>query len=64
VDIALMAEAAATGRPLTIHVERLNPALRLYARLGFRPAADRGVYRLLSWGPGETPADAQPNTAS
>jgi ribosomal protein S18 acetylase RimI-like enzyme len=60
----LMAEAATAGKPLTIHVERFNPALRLYARLGFRPVADRGVYLLLSWGPGETPTDAQPNTAS
>jgi ribosomal protein S18 acetylase RimI-like enzyme len=48
----LMAEAAATGKPLTIHVERFNPALRLYERLGFRPLADRGVYLLLGWSPG------------
>ena len=55
----LMTEAAASGKPLTIHVERFNPALRLYARLGFRPRADRGVYLLLGWSP-----EDQPKTAS
>jgi ribosomal protein S18 acetylase RimI-like enzyme len=48
---ALMADAAAAGQPLTIHVERLNPALRLYERLGFRMLADKGVYLLLGWSP-------------
>src|SRR5215211_5655634 len=32
----LQAEATAAGKPLHIHVERFNPALGLYARLGFR----------------------------
>ena len=40
----LQSEAAAAGKPLRIHVERFNPALRLYERLGFHPIADRGVY--------------------
>ena len=40
----LIAEADAAGKPLTIHVERTNPARALYERLGFRVAADRGVY--------------------
>jgi hypothetical protein len=31
----LQSEAAAAGKPLRIHVERFNPALRLYQRLGF-----------------------------
>jgi GNAT superfamily N-acetyltransferase len=43
----LLAEADATGKPVTIHVERLNPALRLYERLGFSVAEDKGVYLLL-----------------
>ena len=38
----LQTEAAAAGRLLRIHVERFNPALRLYARLGFRQIDDRG----------------------
>ena len=43
----LFAESAATGKPVTIHVEKYNPAMRLYERLGFVPIADRGVYLLL-----------------
>jgi ribosomal protein S18 acetylase RimI-like enzyme len=42
----LLAEADGTGKRVTIHVERLNPALRLYERLGFR-VAEEGVYLFL-----------------
>jgi ribosomal protein S18 acetylase RimI-like enzyme len=44
----LLDEAAREGRKLSIHVERENPAARLYRRLGFVPVADvsGGVYRL------------------
>lgn len=45
----LQQEAAAGDRPLRIHVERFNPALRLYERLGFTPLDDRGVYLQLEW---------------
>ena len=45
----LQAEAAAAGKPLRIHVERFNPALRLYERLGFGQIADRGVYWFMEW---------------
>ncbi len=46
----LQTEAAASGRPLTIHVERFNPAQRLYARLGFVPVGEAGpIYRRMSW---------------
>ncbi len=41
--------AAAAGKNVTIHVERMNPALRLYERLGFRLVEDKGVYLFLSW---------------
>jgi ribosomal protein S18 acetylase RimI-like enzyme len=44
----LLAEADAAGKRVTIHVERLNPALRLYERLGFSVAEDKGVYLLLA----------------
>ena len=43
----LIFESEATGRPLSIHVERFNPALRLYARLGFEMVEDKGVYLLM-----------------
>jgi len=45
----LQNEASGRAVPLSIHVERFNPALRLYERLGFRAIEDRGVYVLLSW---------------
>jgi ribosomal protein S18 acetylase RimI-like enzyme len=41
---ALCAEADATGAPMGIHVEKLNRARHLYARLGFDQRDDRGVY--------------------
>lgn len=47
-------EGRRTGRSVSIHVEKDNPALRLYERLGFRRAADRGVYLFLEWRPDET----------
>jgi ribosomal protein S18 acetylase RimI-like enzyme len=43
----LLSEADAAGKRLTIHVERFNRALRLYERLGFAIAEDKGVYLLL-----------------
>jgi len=42
-------EAAASGKAVRIHVERNNPALRLYRRLGFRRIDDLGVYVLMEW---------------
>lgn len=44
----LLEEAAVTGKRLTIHVERYNPALRLYRRVGFEPIGETGVYLLLA----------------
>jgi ribosomal protein S18 acetylase RimI-like enzyme len=43
----VLADAATRGASVTIHVERNNPALRWYGRLGFRPVEDQGVYLLL-----------------
>jgi GNAT superfamily N-acetyltransferase len=45
----LMSEAEVAGKPLTIHVEKYNPAMRLYLRLGFRSIDDRGPYDLMEW---------------
>jgi ribosomal protein S18 acetylase RimI-like enzyme len=44
---SLLDEAAVTGKRLSIHVEKHNPALRLYKRLGFSVAEDKGVYLFL-----------------
>lgn len=43
----VIAESESSGRPVTIHVERFNPARRLYERLGFEVIADGPVYQLL-----------------
>jgi ribosomal protein S18 acetylase RimI-like enzyme len=49
----VQAEAAASGRAVTLHVERFNRAQQLYARLGFVPTDDAGpVHVLLRWTPG------------
>ena len=45
----LFNEAAASGKPVRIHVEKFNPAIRLYERLGFKAIADRGVYWFMEW---------------
>lgn len=47
----ILAEAAAAHKPVRIHVEKFNPALRLYQRLGFHQVRDTGVYFLMEWLP-------------
>jgi ribosomal protein S18 acetylase RimI-like enzyme len=50
----LFAEADKAGKSVTIHVERMNPALRWYERLGFELAEDKGVYLFLERKPDAT----------
>jgi ribosomal protein S18 acetylase RimI-like enzyme len=50
----LMDEAAAAGKAVSIHVEKFNPAMRLYRRLGFMTEEDKGVYDLMRWKTGLT----------
>jgi ribosomal protein S18 acetylase RimI-like enzyme len=45
----LQDEARTAGKTLTIHVEKFNPALRLYQRLGFQQIEDKGIYLFLEW---------------
>ena len=47
----LLAEAAVAQKPVRIHVEQFNPALRFYERLGFAPIEDKGVYLFMEWLP-------------
>lgn len=49
---AVLEDGRTQGLPVTIHVEKFNPARRLYERLGFREVDDRGVYALMQWTPG------------
>ncbi len=45
----ILGAAADAGKPVTIYVEKNNPARRLYDRLGFVLESDEGVYDLLRW---------------
>lgn len=45
----VLLEAAADRKPVRIHVEWENPALRLYTRLGFRLLENKGMYYLMEW---------------
>lgn len=47
----VLARGAAAGKPVTIHVEGFNPALRLYQRLGFEHVDTNGMYYLMKWTP-------------
>ncbi len=55
---SLQREAARAGKPVRLHVEPLNPARRLYERLGFAPIGGNGITLELEWRPG--PARAGP----
>jgi len=47
----LLDEAVAAGKAVTIHVEKFNPAMSLYRRLGFVAAGEEGAYDLMRWQP-------------
>jgi ribosomal protein S18 acetylase RimI-like enzyme len=51
---ALIEESTASNKLLSIHVEKFNPALRLYERLGFKIAGEENVYWRLERPPGMT----------
>jgi ribosomal protein S18 acetylase RimI-like enzyme len=54
----LLAAARSGGYGVSIHVERNNPALRLYERLGFRKIDEHGIYFLMEWKPSADRASA------
>ncbi len=45
----VMAEARASGRTVTVTVEKNNRAQNLYRRLGFGEVADEGVHWIMEW---------------
>ena len=47
----LLDEATRAGKPVRVHVEKSNPALHLYERLGFAIVDSRGVYWLMERSP-------------
>lgn len=44
----LLVSGRDSGRSVSVHVERENPARRLYERLGFRPVGEHGIYVLMA----------------
>jgi ribosomal protein S18 acetylase RimI-like enzyme len=56
---ALLDEAEQAGKPVRLHVDKLNRALRLYERHGFSVVGDEGVYWCLEWAPARV-GSAQP----
>lgn len=57
----VLADAANAGMPVDLHVEKFNPALAWYQRLGFETIEDKGVYDLMIWLP---PVAVQAKTAT
>ncbi|RMF80917.1 MAG: N-acetyltransferase [Chloroflexi bacterium] len=51
----ILDEARQKKLPVRIHVEKFNPALRLYQRLGFYELEDKGVYLFMEWSPDRNP---------
>jgi ribosomal protein S18 acetylase RimI-like enzyme len=69
---ALQAVGRASGQAVSTFVEKFNPALRLYQRLGFAEIADHGVYLEMKWRPAtdascseaKSPSDAEGSSGS
>lgn len=53
---AVQAEAAAAGKAVSLHVDMMNPAQRLYRRLGFVEAGTHGPSWHMLWHPGAASA--------
>ena len=49
----ILDEATLNGKRVVLHVEKNNPALRLYQRLGFQVKEDKGVYWFMQWSPAQ-----------
>ncbi len=49
--LQILDEARAAVQPVLLYVEIFNRAQNLYARLGFRPTGEEGVYLKMQWLP-------------
>jgi len=49
---AILADATTRGLPTSLQVLKVNPARRLYARLGFRVVAQTPTHYVMRAGPG------------
>ena len=50
----VLGHARALGKGVSIHVEKVNRARRLYERLGFETIEDNGIYDLMRAGESAT----------
>jgi ribosomal protein S18 acetylase RimI-like enzyme len=48
---ALLDEATLANKRVSLHVQRDNPAARLYKRLGFIDVSEEGIYKRMEWLP-------------
>jgi GNAT superfamily N-acetyltransferase len=53
----LLEEAREASKPVQLFVERFNPAIRLYQRLGFVIVGDIGSHLSMEWRAGEQPIE-------
>ncbi len=60
----ILAEASLAGKNVRLHVERFNPALRWYERLGFREVNSGPIYLELIYHSGTEMYDGQKQTVS
>jgi ribosomal protein S18 acetylase RimI-like enzyme len=58
---SVLTKATTENKPVRIHVERENAAMRLYIRRGFRLIEDKGIYHLMAWTPTKTADAAESN---
>jgi ribosomal protein S18 acetylase RimI-like enzyme len=47
----ILDKARQAGKAVTIYVESFNPSLRLFERLGFVRAQEKGIHYLMKWLP-------------
>lgn len=47
----IMAEGQQKNLPVRLHVEKLNPAMTFYNKLGFKNIKERDIYYLMEWMP-------------
>ena len=46
---SLLDESAGSEKPVTVNIEKDNPAMSFYERFGFEYVEDQGVYQLIRW---------------
>jgi len=56
---AIMEEASEAAKAVRLHVERFNPALRWYQRLGFGVVNSGPIYLEMVWRPGSKPSGSR-----